>query len=73
MTHTTYQVLEMDKISKKKRVALTIENKLENCKMLKNYLLKSFIIQQFSTKSSALYKVLLSVEKLKAEKEELSF
>ena len=37
LKHSTYQVFEMDKTSKKKgkRVALTIENKLEVCKMVK--------------------------------------
>ena len=46
LTHSTYQVLEKDKTSKKKRkrVALTTENKIENYKMAKIFVLKSFVV-----------------------------
>ena len=47
LTLLTYQILEIDKTSKKKRVALTIKNSLEVCKIVKNNVLKSFIIKQF--------------------------
>ena len=62
----------MDKTSKKrKRVALTIEDKLEVCKMVKNNVPKSFIMEKFSIGRSTLYDILKSEEKFKAEKEDL--
>ena len=63
----------MDKTSKKrKRVALTFENKLEVCKMVKNNVPKYFIMEQFSIGRSTLYDILKSEEtfkKFKTEKE----
>ena len=77
LTPSSYQIMKMDKISiKRKRVALTIENKLEVCKMVKNDVLKSFIMKQFSIGRSTLYDILKLEEKFKkfkVEKEELSF
>ena len=59
LTPSSYQIMKMDKISiKRKRVALTIENKLEVCKMVKNDVLKSFIMKQFSIGRSTLYDIL---------------
>ena len=46
----------MGKTSKKEtRVALTIENKLEVCKVVKNNVPKSYILKQFSKDRSTLY------------------
>ena len=45
-------------INKKKRVALTIINKLEVCKIVKNNVLRSFIMKQFSIGRSTLYDIL---------------
>ena len=52
-------------IKKRKRVALTIENKLEVCKIVKNNVSKSLIIEQFSIGKSTLYDILKSEEKSK--------
>ena len=47
LTHSAYQVLEMSKTLKKrkrrKRVALTIKNKLEVCKMVKKLMCQSLL------------------------------
>ena len=64
----------MDKTAKKrKRVQLTIENKIKVCEMEKKNVLKSVIMSQFSTGKSTLNEILRSEQfkKFKAEKEEL--
>ena len=54
----------MDKSSKKtKRVELTIKNKLEVCKMIKNNVPKYLIIKHFSIGRSTLYDILKNEEK----------
>ena len=52
-------------IKKRKRVALTIENKLEACKLVKSNVPKSVIIEQFSIGRLTLYNILKSEEKFK--------
>ena len=47
LTHLTYQVLKK-KTSKKNRVTTMVENKLEVYKVVKNNVLKYFIMEQFS-------------------------
>ena len=62
----------MDKTTKKrKRVQLTIENKLKVCEMAKNNVPKAVIMSQFSIGKSTLNDILRSEGKFKAEKEEL--
>ena len=65
----------MDKTTKKrKRVQLTIENKLKVCEMAKNNVPKAVIMSQFSIGKSTLNDILRSegkFKKFKAEKEEL--
>ena len=65
----------MDKQAKKrKRVQLTIVNKLKVCEMANNNVPKTFIMSQFSIGKSTLNDILRSKEKFKkfkAEKEEL--
>ena len=65
----------MDKTAKKKkRVQLTLENKLKVCEMAKNNLPKAVIMSQFSISKSTLNDILKSEGKFKefkAEKEEL--
>ena len=65
----------MDKTAKKrKRIQLTIENKLKVCKMTKNNVPKAVIMSQFSIGNSTLNDILRSKEKFKkfkVEKEEL--
>ena len=65
----------MDKTAKKrKRVQLTIENKLKVCEMAKNNVPKTVIMSQFSISKSTLKNILRSKGKFKkfeAEKEEL--
>ena len=59
---------------KRKRVQLTIENKLKVCEMAKKNVPKSVIMSQFSIGKSTLNDILRSEEKFKkfkAEKEEL--
>ena len=56
----------MDKAAeKRKRVQLTIENKLKVCKMVKKNVPKSVIMSQFSIGKSTLNDILRSEEKLK--------
>ena len=50
-------------IKKRKLVALTIENKLEACKMVKSKMPKFFIMELFSIGRSTLYDILKSEEK----------
>ena len=73
MTHTTLPGFRNRQYIKKKgkRVALTVENKLEVCKMVNNNVLKSFIMEKFSVGRSTLYDILKSEKMFKAEKEEL--
>ena len=65
----------MDKTAKKrKRVQLTIENKLKVCELAKNNVLIAVIMSQFSKGKSTLNDISRSKEKFqrfKAEKEEL--
>ena len=65
----------MDKTAKKrKRVQLTIENKLKVCEMAKNNVPKAVIMSQFSIGKSTLNDILRSevkFKKFKAEKDEL--
>ncbi len=65
----------MDKAAKKrKRVQLTIENKLKVCEMVKKNVPKSVRMSQFSIGKSTLNDILRREEKFKkfkAEKEEL--
>ena len=72
---STYLVKKMDKTAKKrKRVQLTIENKLKVCEMAKNNVPKAVIMSQFSIGKSTLNDILRSegkFKKFKAEKEEL--
>ena len=67
MTHSTLPGFRngQDIKKKRKRVALTIENKLEVCKMVNNNVPKSFIMEQFSIGRSTLYDILKSEEKFK--------
>ena len=54
----------MDKTAKKrKRVQLTIENKLKVCEMAKNNVPKAVIMSQFSIGRSTLINILRSKEK----------
>ena len=65
----------MDKTSKKrKRVQLTIENKLKNCEMAKHNVPKAVKMSQLSIGKSTLNDILRSerkFKKFKAEKEDL--
>ena len=65
----------MDKTAKKrKRVQLTIENKLKVCEMANNNVPKAVIMSQFNIGKSTLNDILRGEEKFKkfkAEKEEL--
>ena len=65
----------MNKTAKKrKRVQLTIENKLKVCKMAKNNVPNAVIMSQFSIGRSTLNDILRSkkkIKKFKVEKEEL--
>ena len=65
----------MDKTAKKrKRVQLTIENKLKVCEMANNNVPKAVIMSQFNIGKSILNEILRGEEnlkKFKAEKEEL--
>ena len=65
----------MDKTAKKrKRVQLTIENKLKVCEMANNNVPKAVIMSQFNIGKSTLNDILRGKEKFKgfkAEKEEL--
>ena len=70
-----YLFKKMDKQAKKrKRVQLTIVNKLKVCEMAKNDVPKTFIMSQFSIGKSTLNDILRSevkFKKFKAEKDEL--
>ena len=71
MTHSTLPGFRNEQdIKKRKRVALTIENKLEVCKMVNNNVPKSFIMEKFSIGRLTLYDILKSEEKFKKFKEE---
>ncbi len=60
----------MDKAAKKrKRVQLTIENKLKVCEMVKKNVPKSVIMSQFSIGKSTLNDILRSEEKFKKFRE----
>ena len=59
----------MDKTAKKrKRVQLTIEDKLKVCEVAKKNVPKSVIMNQFSIGKSILNDILRNEEKFKAEK-----
>ena len=72
---STYLVKKMDKTAKKrKRVQLTIENKLKVCELVKNNVPKAVIMSQFSIVKSTLNDILWRKEKfkkIKSKKEEL--
>ena len=56
----------MNKTAKKrKRVQLTIENKLKVCEMAKNNVPKAILVSQFSVGNLTLNDILRSEEKLK--------
>ena len=64
--------LKMDKTAKKrKRVQLTIENKLKVCEMAKKNVPKSVITSQFSIGKSTLNNILRSEDKFKKLKAEM--
>ena len=63
-----FDTLNKPGFKKRKRIALTIENKLEVCKMVKNNVPKSVRMEQFSIGRSTLYNILKSKKSLKQKK-----